>query len=117
MRELASVGQLVKFDFSSEQHGPSLQDVRATAEPHLPILVHKRGKASGNGHENATNDPRWLAELHRLALRWTHLAANDRERARLISLLDHVVGEEQQRLAEQVTAIPVTSRFDTSWAT
>jgi hypothetical protein len=118
MRELASASQLVAsgLAISAQDARPSLSEVRTHAQPHMAILVHKRAKASAGGEVGALAGQQWLAELDRFADRWSHLAAGDAERARLVALLDQIVAEEQQRLASQSAAIPVTSRFDTSWA-
>jgi hypothetical protein len=114
MRELASVGQLVSLEPATPVQQPTLADVRAAAEPHLPILVHKRSKVRSVG--DCQDTARWLTELNRLANLWTHLATNDAERARLVELLDSIVQAEQVGHEAQSAAIPVTSRFDTSWA-
>jgi hypothetical protein len=116
MRELASVGQLVNPEPVSSEQRPTLAEVQAAVGPHLPILVHQRSKANGAGVGVCPDHQRWSAELNRLANRWTHLAANDAERARLVELLDRVVQAEQLRQEAQSAAMPMTSRFDTSWA-
>jgi hypothetical protein len=116
MRELASIGQLASLETVRSEERPTQADVRAAAEPHLPILVHKRSKAHGPGTGEGSDPARWLAELDRLAKRWTHLSANDAERARLVEILDRVVQAEQLKQEADSAAMPMTSRFDTSWA-
>jgi hypothetical protein len=93
-----------------------LSSVRAHSQPYLAILVHKRAKAYANTETSGRPDTRWSDELNRYADFWPHLAANANERAQLIDALDRIVAEEQRRLQSQSGAMPMTSRFDTSWA-
>ena len=118
MRELASARQLVAhgLEISPPDSRPELSEVRSLVQPHLAILVHKRARAYSKEETGAPSDERWRSELNRFADRWAHLAANEAERAQLIAVLDQIVVDEQQRLAAESSAIPMTSRFDTSWA-
>jgi hypothetical protein len=93
---------------------PSVADVRALALPHMAILLHKRAKASASA--TILSDTRWLEELNRCADRWPHLAPDAAARTRLIEMLDRIVEQEQRQMDVQLSAIPVTSRFDSSWA-
>jgi hypothetical protein len=118
MRELGSARWLVagSLNVPSTSDKPSRAEVFEHVRPYMAILVHKRARASVAEGASALTDKRWSAELNRHAANCNHLAANEAERARLIELLDQVVAEEQSRMASQAASIPVTSRFDTSWA-
>ena len=119
MRELGSVRRQIVSALVSPppDEKPSRAEVHAHLQPHMAILVHKRTKVNVGEGMSALADNRWLAELSRFATNCGHLATNEAERTRLIELMDQAVAEEQNRLASQAASIPVTSRFDTSWAT
>lgn len=118
MRGLASVPQPTRahLETSPPDDRPSSSDVRALAQPHLAILVHKRAKASAADGTLALSDKQWESELNKLAGSRVDLAANEAERVRLIKALDQVIEAEQHRLTARSAAIPMTSRFDTNWA-
>ncbi|HEY1632263.1 MAG TPA: hypothetical protein VGF56_13180 [Rhizomicrobium sp.] len=95
---------------------PALHDeLRALAAPHMAVLVHKRAKL-------ALEDERWVADLREFVGRivWPHLNGSEhlggRNQSCVAELLDDIVAVEQ-RAAARVVAVPLTSRFDTSWAT
>jgi hypothetical protein len=117
-RELISARRLVAggLEISPASNESLLAELRALARPYMAILVHKRAKASSAEGTAALVDKRWVAELTRFADNWSHLVTNGTDRAQLMEVLDQVVAEEQDRLATESVAIPVTSRFDTSWA-
>jgi|HubBroStandDraft_6_1064221.scaffolds.fasta_scaffold79511_4 hypothetical protein len=118
VRELVSAKRSLEngLQISQSDSKPLLSEVHELAQPHLAILVHKRAKIISGGNAQAISDERWLTELYRFADRWSHLTANESERGRLIEALDQIVEGEQRRLAAQSSKVPVTSRFDTSWA-
>jgi hypothetical protein len=95
---------------------PALHDeLRALVAPHLPVLVHKRIKLM-----QALQDERWTSELNDFVGRvlWPQLAASPALGGRnancVAELVDEIVAAEQR--AETTVSIPLTSRFDTSWA-
>jgi len=118
VHELVSAKRLLEsgLEISQPDSKPLLSEVHELAQPHLAILVHKRAKIISGSGAQAMSDERWSAELYRLADRWPHLITSESERGRLIEALDQIVEGEQRRLAAQSSKIPVTSRFDTSWA-
>ena len=96
---------------------PALHDeLRALAAPHLAVLAHKRTKLV-----QALQDERWASELGDFVNRvlWPYLATSEalagRSQNCVAELLDEIVAAEQRVVAAD--AIPLTSRFDTSWAT
>ena len=118
MRELASARTLVARGLEISDQGPSIADIRELAEPHMAILVHKRARACAESGADVRCDKRWAEELERHASYWAGSNHIQGAIATIAALLDTVVAEEQRRLAEasQMEAMPVTSRFDTSWA-
>ncbi|HTQ15002.1 MAG TPA: hypothetical protein VMH86_14090 [Rhizomicrobium sp.] len=97
---------------------PALHDeIRELAAPHMAVLVHKRTRMV-----QALQDERWAGELADFIGRivWPHLSASGnlggRDRHCLAELLDEIVAAEQ-RAAAGAPSIPLTSRFETSWAT
>jgi len=118
VHELVSAKRLLEsgLEISQPDSKPLLSEVHELAQPHLAILVHKRAKIISGKSAHAMSEERWAAELYRFADRWSHLTTSESERGRLIEALDQVIEDEQRRLAAQSSTIPVTSRFDTSWA-
>lgn len=118
-RELISAGRLVAggLEVSPASKETLRAELCALARPHMAILVHKRSKVSSADGTAALDDKRWVAELNRFADCWGDLVTKGTDRARLMDELDQIVGEEQDRLAAKSVSIPITSRFDTSWAT
>jgi hypothetical protein len=118
IRELSAARRVVtkSLEIVPANEKPSRADVYEHARPHMAILVHKRAKVQVVDGTSAVADKRWSAELDRFALNFSHLAKDEVERARLIELLDQIVAEEQSRLAPLTCSMPVTSRFDSSWA-
>jgi hypothetical protein len=97
---------------------PALQgELQALAEPHMAVLVHKRAKLV-----QALQDERWAGELVDFVARivWPHIRQSEhlagRDQNCVAELLDEIVAAEQ-RAAIAAAPIPLTSRFDTSWAT
>jgi hypothetical protein len=92
-------------------------ELRALAEPHMAVLVHKRAKLV-----QALQDERWASDLVDFVGRivWPHLNASEhlggRDQNCVAELLDEIVAVEQRAVA-RVVPVPLTSRFDTSWAT
>jgi hypothetical protein len=98
---------------------PALHDeLRALAAPHLAVLVHKRAKLV-----EALQDERWASELVEFVNRilWPHLAASEalggRNQNCVAELLDEIVAAEQRAVAAVTRTVPLTSRFDSGWAT
>lgn len=118
MRELASASAFVARGLEMQDETPTIADIRALAEPHMPVLLHKRAKAGGGGLLDAMDDKRWTEELQRHAAQWAGADQSRGTLAAFVTLLDRVVAEEQTRLAEvaRMEPMPMTSRFDTSWA-
>jgi hypothetical protein len=97
---------------------PALHDeLRALAQPHMAVLVHKRAKLV-----QALQDERWASDLVDFVGRivWPHLSASEhlggRDQNCVAELLDEIVAVEQRAVA-RIAPVPLTSRFDTSWAT
>ena len=92
-------------------------ELKALAEPHMAVLVHKRAKLV-----QALQDERWASELVDFIGRivWPHLSDSEhlggRNQNCIAELLDEIVAAEQRAVA-RLAPIPQTSRFDTSWAT
>lgn len=85
-------------------------EVQALVEPHLAILAHKRAKFSPE---------RWAKELDDFVGRtffWPVPAATETfgkmDRRQIAQMVDRVVVEH----VAASTALPATSRFDSSWA-
>ncbi|HXL99978.1 MAG TPA: hypothetical protein VN932_08610 [Rhizomicrobium sp.] len=98
---------------------PALHDeLRALAAPHLAVLVHKRAKLVA-----ALQDERWAGELVEFVNRilWPHLATSEalggRNQNCVAELLDEIVAAEQRAVAAVTRTVPLTSRFDSGWAT
>lgn len=113
------VWHLLKVGIEVPLHAPDTleQDLRTLAAPHMAVLVHKRAKLAQN--EDLVLRGAWLAELSAFAERvGRYLAVElDEDRRRVIGLLDDIVANEQDRLADAAgDPIPVTSRFDMRWA-
>ena len=119
---LAVVWRLLKtgVDFPPTFERSNESELRELVAPHFPVLVHKRERlqALTEGSE------RWAHELHifvdnalipLLGNRRDRMTGNDRNR--LVRAVDNFVSDEVERLRSEVLALPVTSRFDSSWAT
>jgi hypothetical protein len=114
------VWQLLKrgVDFPADRQSPLQDELRELAAPHLAVLAHKRAKLV-----QALQDERWAGELGDFVGRilWPHIATSEalegRNQSCIAELLDEIVAAEQHAVAAQTEAIPLTSRFDTSWAT
>jgi hypothetical protein len=121
LKELATVRRLLGEGIALEQFERGLvrDEVVTLVEPHLAVLVYKRAKIRLHDGTGTADETRWTAELCQFANRWPHLAANAVERSKLVAELDRIVAAEQKRLADAARSpsVPVTSRFDTSWAT
>jgi len=119
MKELASVERLLArgIELSPAKTKAAHAELVTLVEPFLPVLVHKRKKSFGQG--GSIDDAHWFAELYHFAGRWPHLTPNAAARGRLVVELDKIVCAEHKRLADEALSptVPVTSRFDTSWAT
>ena len=105
------------IDVPLHAHDALEQDLRTLAEPHMAVLVHKRTKLAAGG--DSVLHGAWLAELSAFAERVGRYLAVDLgdDRRRVIGLLDDIVANEQDRLADAAgDPIPVTSRFDMRWA-
>lgn len=115
---IAEVWRLLKqgIDIPAAWHAPLQEELRDLAHPHMAVLMHKRAKFGAE-------DARWHDELHHFVSQtlWPHIAKSEllagRNEAQVAELLDEVVAASQRREAERETEIPLTSRFDTSWAT
>ena len=120
-KELATVRRLLGKGIALEpsERGFVREEVLTLVVPHLAVLVHKRAKIGNHDGAGTADKTRWTAGLSQFADRWPHLAANAVERSKLVAELDRIVAAEQKRLADaaRAPAVPVTSRFDTSWAT
>lgn len=105
-------------DFPADQQSPLQRELRELTAPHLAVLVHKRAKLV-----QALQDERWASELSDFVGRilWPHLSSSEtligRSQNCVAELLDEIVAAEQHAVAAQAEAVPLTSRFDTSWAT
>jgi hypothetical protein len=105
-------------DFPADWQSPLQSELRELAAPHLAVLVHKRAKLV-----QALRDERWAGELSDFVGRilWPHLSSSEtlvgRSQNCVAELLDEIVAAEQNAVAAQAEAIPLTSRFDTNWAT
>ena len=121
LKELATVRRLLDdgIALGKSERGFVRDEVLTLVEPHLAVLVHKRAKIRSHDGAETADETRWAAELGQFASRWPHLAANAVERSTLVAVLDRIVAAEQKRLADATRSpdVPVTSRFDTSWAT
>jgi hypothetical protein len=115
---IAEVWRLLKqgIDIPAAWHAPLQEELRDLAHSHMAVLMHKRTKFGAQ-------DARWHDELHHFVSQtlWPHIAKSEllsgRNEAQVAELLDEVVAASQRREAEYETEIPLTSRFDTSWAT
>lgn len=97
-------------------------DVYALAAPHFAVLMHKREKHFES--LELSGERRWYAELGEFAARVVipSLDGNAQHAsglaASVVEMLDAMVADEQIRVSrEALTALPFTSRFETSWAT
>ena len=114
---IGEVWRLLKqgIDIPVAWHAPLQDELRELTQPHMAILIYKRAKFD--------SDARWRAELHEFVSRtlWPHIANSEllggRNEAHVAELMDEIVVAEQRREAEREADIPLTSRFDTSWAT
>ena len=106
------------IEFPAEWQSPLQDELRELTTPHLAVLVHKRAKLV-----QALQDERWASELGDFVGRilWPHLSSSEtlvgRSQNCVAELLDEIVAAEQHAVAAQAEAVPLTSRFDTSWAT
>jgi hypothetical protein len=100
-------------DWQSPLHG----ELRELTAPHLAVLVHKRTKLV-----DAFQDERWASELVDFVSRilWPHIATSEaldgRNQNCIAELVDDIVASEQRVAAARAEIYPLTSRFDTSWA-
>jgi hypothetical protein len=114
---IAEVWRLLRqgIDIPAAWHAPLQEELRDLAHPHMAVLMHKRAKFGAD-------DARWHDELHYFVGQtlWPHIAKSEllagRNEAQVAELLDEVVAASQRREAEREAELPLTSRFDTSWA-
>jgi hypothetical protein len=103
--------------FPLDGRHPLEGELRALAQPYMPVLVHKRAKLA-NESEFILGG-RWLDELVEFAERVIcYLEAEWLDRRQIVGLLDDIIAEEQQKIADALRreTVPVTSRFDMRWA-
>jgi hypothetical protein len=117
--ELATVWRFLKqgVDFPLDGRHPLEGELRALAGPYMPVLVHKRVKLADESEFILGG--RWLDELAEFAERVVcYLEAEWLDRRQIVGLLDDIIAEEQQKIADALRreSVPVTSRFDMSWA-
>jgi hypothetical protein len=99
-----------------------VEELRCAVEPHLAVLVHKRNRCLSPEDGNIRAE-RWASELDDFVTRnfiQSALAANralgTMGRGELTCLVDRLVEAEQCKAAARGAALPLTSRFDSSWA-
>ena len=93
------------------------RSLRALAAPHMPVLIHKRSRMAT---EEYILSGKWLGELVAFVERVGRYLAEDlaADRRRVVGLLDDIIADEQQKLANVLgrDPMPATSRFDMRWA-
>ncbi|MBI3678639.1 MAG: hypothetical protein HY243_18670 [Proteobacteria bacterium] len=118
---LATVWRLLKsgIDFPPTFERSKESELRELVAPHIPVLVHKRERFSVQDEQGLKH---WTVELHSFIDRVVlpllgirgEVTGNDRNR--LVRLIDTFVSDEVERAKAAETTLPLTSRFDTSWA-
>ena len=118
---LATVWRLLKsgIDFPPTFERSKESELRELVAPHIPVLVHKRERLSALEEQGLR---RWTVELHSFVDRVVlpllgirgEVTGNDRNR--LVWLIDSFVSDEAERARAAAADLPLTSRFDTSWA-
>lgn len=117
---LATVWRLLKngIDFPPTFERSKESELRELIAPYFPVLAHKRERF----HTQDDGAERWFVELHtfvdRVAGPMLGLSARTTgtDRNRVVRMIDTFIGEEIARGKTEVAGLPVTSRFDTSWA-
>ncbi|HEY2071523.1 MAG TPA: hypothetical protein VGG48_18330 [Rhizomicrobium sp.] len=115
---IREVWRLLKqgIDMPLEWHSALRDELQALAAPHMAVLAHKRTRL-------ALQDEKWVGELTEFVSRtlWPHLKDSEHLTGRsahcVAELLDEIVAVEQRAVAAASTVVPLTSRFDASWAT
>ncbi|HEY1836918.1 MAG TPA: hypothetical protein VGG36_04625 [Rhizomicrobium sp.] len=115
---IAEVWRLLKqgIDIPAAWHAPLQEELHELAQPYLAILMYKREKFGAG-------DPNWTRELNEFvdSKLWPHVASSEmlggRNEAHVAELMDGIVAAELRRERERGAPLPLTSRFDTSWAT
>jgi hypothetical protein len=117
---LATVWRLLKhgIDFPPTFERSKESELRELIAPHFPILVHKRERF--DTQEDGAQ--RWDGELHcfvdRVVGPLLGFGGNmtGTEHNRFKRLVDGFVTDEIERAKAKAADLPLTSRFDTSWA-
>jgi hypothetical protein len=115
---IAEVWRLLKqgIDIPAAWHAPLQDELRDLAQPYMAILMYKRAKFGAD-------DARWTSELVGFVTTklWIHIQGSasleGRNQAHVAELVDGIVAAEIRRERAREEALPLTSRFDTSWAT
>ena len=125
MREniFGAVRQVIAFfvqglDFESERRRAFESDLKELMAPHMPVLTHRRAKLL-----ETCGQERWSDELDAFMRQslWPFLGADldyaESNRAFVTLILDVAIEREQRRNSQDCeVAVPLVSRFDTSWA-
>ena len=105
-------------DFDSGRRRAFEIDLKELMAPHMPVLTHRRAKLL-----ETSGPERWSDELDAFMRQslWPFLGADldyaERNRAFVTLILDVAIEREQRRDPRDCEiAIPLVSRFDTSWA-
>jgi len=109
---------MVRFDVPVAKADGLERSLRALAEPHMPVLIHKRTRMATDEY---ILSGKWLGELVAFVERVGRYLAEDfgADRRRILGLLDDIIAEEQHRLTAMLgdgAPLPATSRFDMRWA-
>ena len=106
------------FDFESGRRHAFETGIKELLAPHMPVLTHRRAKLL-----ETSGQERWSDELDAFMRQslWPFLGADldyaERNRAFVTLILDVAIEREQRRSSrEPELAVPLVSRFDTSWA-
>jgi hypothetical protein len=126
-RALDDVWSMLRLGIDFTPHGRKAfeTEMRELVEPSLPILIHKRAKFLREAEDGTVRADLWAKELGDFMNRiffWPNLGAHrafvEKNRAYVAQLLDRFIAEEQRKsvAAQAVDGVPMTSRFDSSWA-
>lgn len=115
---IAEVWRLLKqgIDIPAAWHAPLQDELHDLAQPYMAILMYKRAKFGAD-------DQRWHEEIMEFVTTkiWIHVqgsaSLDGRNQAHVAELVDAIVAAELRRELAREAELPLTSRFDTSWAT
>lgn len=115
---LGDAWKLVKHgtSLSADGDSPLSAEIAELAAPHLAVLAHKRARLYES--LELAGERRWQSELHafvaRVIVPGLARTPGAASADALVEIMDMIVADAQANGAK--AGVPVTSRFDTSWA-